>query len=191
MHVRENNKPERKAIKKRRLERLILKARQWSGWNRAKLVANLSEVIKESSGQMDWAIIWYESVYNRDKTEQEKRKEMLHVGKQQVQEQGVNGWLCWNNCDLINPRERRARTSGTSDGRKEIQKMQERSMPCSVVRHLTGKQDARKSKWESWRTSSGTERGTHRKREIKSDRLYSETNKHDRAHLQLMVSCML
>lgn len=31
---------------------------------------------------MDWAIIWYESVYNKDKTEKEKGKEMFHVRKQ-------------------------------------------------------------------------------------------------------------
>lgn len=40
--------------------------------HRAKLVANLSEIIKEPGGQMDWAIIWYESVYNEDKTERRK-----------------------------------------------------------------------------------------------------------------------
>lgn len=62
----------------------------------ANLVANLSEIIKESSGQMDWAIIWYESVYNKDKTEKEKGKEMFHVWgkkkKKKVQEQGVSNF---------------------------------------------------------------------------------------------------
>lgn len=37
-----------------------------------KVVANLPEIRKQPGGQMDWAIIWYESVYNEDKTERRK-----------------------------------------------------------------------------------------------------------------------
>lgn len=59
----------------------------------ANLVANLSEIIKESSGQMDWAIIWYESVYNKDKTEKEKGKDVSCLEKKQVQEHEVTNWF--------------------------------------------------------------------------------------------------
>lgn len=52
---------------------------------------------------MDWAIIWYESVYNKDKTEKEKGKEMFHVWgkKKKVQEQGVSNFAKPTAIELI------------------------------------------------------------------------------------------
>lgn len=63
MRVRANNKPQRKTIKKKEVK--VLREINCESQTMkqvehgANLVANLSEIIKESSGQMDWAIIWY------------------------------------------------------------------------------------------------------------------------------------
>lgn len=61
MRIRENNEPQRKAIKKEKVKVLREINCQSQTMKQlehgANLVANLSEIIKESSGQMDWAII--------------------------------------------------------------------------------------------------------------------------------------